>query len=102
MSTDPAEALTQPLRSTTTTATTPVVVPPCFHADVAKHQAPEDAAADPIVEAARQRRAGVALGAHRAELPGQHGPIGWPAPEHEAGASAPIGWPGGLAGAEDA
>jgi hypothetical protein len=74
----------------------PVVVPPCFHADVAKHQAPDDAAADPIVEAARQHRARETHGAHRADLPGQRGPIGWPDAEHDDEGSAPIGWPGEL------
>ena len=76
-----------------------VVVPPCFHADVAKHQAPDDAAADPIVEAARQRRADATHGAHRADIPGQQGPIGWPDAEHGDEGSAPIGWPGEPPGA---
>ena len=64
--------------------------------DVAKHEAPDDSAADPIVEAAKQRRAYTDHGAHRAELPGQRGPIGWPDGEHGDDGSAPIGWPGEL------
>jgi hypothetical protein len=76
------------------------VVRPCFDADVAKHQAADDAAADPIVEAAKERRAQAGHGAHRADMPGQAGPIGWPDAERDDEDSAPIGWPGGLLGAE--
>ena len=67
---------------------------------MAKHQAADDAAADPIVEAAKQRRAHAGEGAHRAQMPGQEGPIGWPGPDHEDERSSPIGWPGGLPGPE--
>jgi hypothetical protein len=61
-----------------------------------KHRAADDAAADPIVEAAQQNRDGQAPeGAHRADLPGRRGPVGWPGEMPDEG-SAPIGWPGEL------
>jgi hypothetical protein len=73
-----------------------VVVPPCFHRDVVKHEAADDATVDPIVEAAKQRRARTTHGAHRAELPGEQGPIGWPSADHDDAGADPIGWPGEL------
>ena len=70
----------------------------CFHADMARHQAADDAASHPLVEAGLRRRAHENGGAHhrRARLPGEEGPIGWPGPDHEGERTAPIGWPGDL------
>jgi len=64
---------------------------------MARHQAADHAAPHPLVEAALRRRAHEARAApHRHEqLPGQHGPVGWPGPRPDE-QGEPVGWPGGL------
>ncbi len=78
------------------------VTPPCFHAPMAKHEASDGTVAHPLVEAALRRRRSAMHGAHRAQLPGQEGPIGWPGPDHEDERSEPVGWPGGSPESSDA
>ena len=66
---------------------------------MAKHEAVDGTQAHPLVEAALRRRTNATHGAHRAHLPGQAGPIGWPGPDHD---TERIGWPADLPGSSSA
>ena len=68
---------------------------------MAKHEAPDDAAAHPLVEEGLRHREHTRHGVHRAQLPGEEGPIGWPDPKPDE-SGEPVGWPDGQAGPADA
>jgi hypothetical protein len=48
-----------------------------------------------LVEEALRRHLHGSAGAHRGELPGRPGPIGWPGPDPDE-SGEPVGWPGDL------
>jgi hypothetical protein len=58
-----------------------------------RHEAEDGAATHPLVAQALGRQASEDSGAHRGELPGTEGPVGWPGPEPDEQGN-PLGWPG--------